>query len=146
MLLCTGNPYSSLSVRSVYTQVPPTSFAFSNTVIEKRCGYRPRCLAQHSPDAPAPTTATFSIIEFTHLPVAHTHSVPHNNSHRGGRGSGRRHKNSRTPWFWLGHWASPYSTKNLLLVLHAVPSYNTREKKERVYRDGVKSEETRMAW
>ena len=66
MLLCTGSPYSSLSVLSPYSHVPPIWLALSNTEKEKSSGrYRLRCRAQQSPAAPAPITATFANIEPT---------------------------------------------------------------------------------
>lgn len=50
-----------------YTHVPPTSLACSNTLNWNLSGYLLRWRAQHSPAAPAPTTATFFITQFCPL-------------------------------------------------------------------------------
>lgn len=62
MLECTGRPYSSLSVFSVYAQVPPTTAAFSYTWIWNLCGNRLKWRAQHSPAAPDPMMATCIVL------------------------------------------------------------------------------------
>lgn len=47
MLVCTSNPNSSFSTRSVYTQVPPISLVFSNVVTSKP--YSRQCFVAQIP-------------------------------------------------------------------------------------------------